>query len=505
MSLNDTIANLLVEQGRLKGQGAAASGQVWGSALSNIGKDVGQAINDAPKRAEQVAEADDAKRAREARKAFSDAMKSAPPVEQNGLKLYDVQGIGKIMSDKGYGPEFAAAAPHLDTINQSTMQFQQGRMGLVQANAAAALAAGADPELTVNALEHMKGNQVYSDQTIDGWIGRIKDNPADTVKILQFVAGPQKPTVLHEGDVAFDATNAPIPGMSVPKTAAPLNPEDKALKEGQLKEITAKLSGDIPMTPKEKADLQLQQARLRAETSHWANQDAAAEAAPTLTPEGLDAAALQWAMTGQMVPMGMGKAGAKVRTDIINRAAEKFKGLNLPSQQAAYAANKGSLVRTQGTLDNLTAFEKAAGKNIDTFIDLTKNLPDSGVPWANMPLRLLSDKMVGNEYLPALNAARQIATREVARVVNDPGLKGELTDSARKGVDDMMSGDITIAQLKQVLPVLKGDMANVHQSLGEQLKDIQNRIATPPGEEPVTTPKKLPDTVLPGFTIQRGQ
>src|SRR3989442_1758299 len=186
-------------------------------------------------------------------------------------------------------------------------------------------------------------------------------------------------------------------------------------------------------------------------------------------------------MTGQLPPMGMGKSGAVVRTKIINAAAEEYKGLDLPTQAAAYKANQVSLVHTQGTLDNLTAFENAAGKNIDTFIKLTEKLPDTGVPWANTPLRLLSDKMVGNEYLPAIDAARKIATREVARVVNDPGLKGQLTDDARKGVEGMVSGNITIRQLKQVLPVLKGDMANVHESLSDQLKAIQQRIATPPG------------------------
>ena len=68
------------------------------------------------------------------------------------------------------------------------------------------------------------------------------------------------------------------------------------------------------------------------------------------------------------------------------------------------------------------------------------------MPWANIPIRLLSDKMVGSEYLPAVNIARQVATREISRVTSDPELKGHLTEGAREAAEQMISGEITIAQ-----------------------------------------------------------
>src|ERR1035437_1133805 len=198
MSLNSTIAELMLEKGRAQAQGALGSGQAWGNAFSNIGQQVSQDITNYPKLQEQTAQIGDAQRARAARSAFSDAMKNTPPVTQDGLKLYDVQGIGQAMANAGYGPEFAAAASNLDSVNKSTISFQQGRMGLIKSGATALLASGSDPQLTDDFLNHLKGNQVYSDQTIQDWQDKIKADPSIAQKVVQYLAGPQKSEILSE-------------------------------------------------------------------------------------------------------------------------------------------------------------------------------------------------------------------------------------------------------------------------------------------------------------------
>lgn len=525
MSLNSQIADLILEKGRATAQGQAASGAAYGSALSQIG----QTVADIPKQIERAKVSAEEQRSRDARNEFAAALRDVPTLSQEGVSLFNTAGIGERMNAKGFGPEFLPAAQHLDGINAAKLQFRQAQQNVVKQGAAAVAASGNDPIIAGHFLDTLK--DVYPAEQVQQFRDLIKADPANVAKLTAYLAGPQKAEILKQGETGFNPlTHQPIPGLSVapkptqhvingqlvdeagnklgaavPKQVTPLTAEETALKIGQLSEINGKLNGTIPMSEKDKAELRLQRDKLNAEVLHWKEGD---ESAPSLTPEGLDIASRQWAMTGQMVPMGMGKAGAKVRTDIINHAADVYKGLDLPSQQAAYKANQASLVRTTGTLDNLTAFEKAANKNIDMFTELAKKLPDSGVPWANIPLRLITDKMVGAEYMPAINLARQIAMREVARVTNDPGLKGELTDSARKSVDAMVSGDITIPQLVKALPTLKQDMANVHTSLSDQVKDIAGRIATPPGGAPPTSGAPsvtVPDAVLPGFEITRGK
>jgi hypothetical protein len=202
--------------------------------------------------------------------------------------------------------------------------------------------------------------------------------------------------------------------------------------------------------------------------------------APNLTPEAKDIVAHQFAMTGQLPPMGMGKAGAKVRTDIINRSAELYKGLDLPSQQAAFKANQGSLVKMQGQRDAIGSFEETALKNLDQFLATAQKVVDTGSPMINKPLRGISAAVLGTPELAAYNAARQTVIPEFAKILSNPTLAGQLTDSARKEVESLIGPDATLAQAVAVAKILKTDSANRRQSLDDQIAAIQKRIATPP-------------------------
>lgn len=526
MPLNSEIAQLILEKGRALGQGALGSGQAWGSALSQIGQDV----ENLPKVIEQSKRDADQQRARDAQRTLSEALKpeAVPPVNQDGLKLYNVKGIGDYMAAKGFGAEFVPAAQHLDTVNQSMQQFQQARIGVIKAGATALAQSGAPPDLTDDFLEHLKGNQVYDSATIQKWQDTIKDDPSKAMAIVSYLAGPQKmETVPADASVinplqpskpVFTAPSKPGEGQhvvngqivdaqgnrvgsAVPMQARPLPPEEVALKEAQIKEIDAKLNGTVPMSEKDRAELGIQRGHLAAQVAHWNTQDAANEAAPSLTPDAIKLTARQFAMTGQLPPMGMGKSGAKVRTDIINAAADEYKNLDLPSQIAAYKSNQHSLTNVTGTLDTLTAFENTAGKNLKQFVDLAAKIPDTGVPWLNMPVRVISDKMLGSADMKAAKAAGDVALREIARVTNDPKLSGVLSDDARKAVNGLASSaDATLPQILAVAKVLQNDMANVHGSLSDQKKAIEQRIATPPGEaakEPAaaTPSSSVPDKV----------
>lgn len=206
-----------------------------------------------------------------------------------------------------------------------------------------------------------------------------------------------------------------------------------------------------------------------------------------LTGDALDQSADRYLQTGQL-PAGMRSPG--MAAAIINRAGERGAGQSIPANSAAYKANLASYENVTKTLDTLSGFESAAIKNIDMFKGLAQKLPDSGVPWLNTPLRNLDEKAVGAEWMPAINAARQIANREVARVTNDPKLSGVLSDSARGEVNAINPADATMNQILHVTDTMKQDMANVHTSLAAQKEDIGKRLgikATPASE---TAPPK---------------
>ncbi len=305
MSLNEQIANLIVEKGRAQAAGALGAGQAWSGALSQIGQGVGSAIAGIPKAQEQAKITADAQRARDARDAFSEAMKpeNVPDIVQGGVKLKDVGGIGSYMSGKGFGAEFAPAAQHLDAVNQSMQQFQQARENVVKTGAVGLLAADAPLPLIKNYLDHLSENQVYAPDTIKTWQDEFEAHPENAKKILQTIAGQQKlekvgpdESLVNPIDPTHPVFTAPPKpgegqhvvngqvvgpdgqpvGPQVPKQVTPLSDEEKALKLGQLKEINAKLSGTLPMSEKDKGELLLQRARLNAEVTHWKAEEAAA-------------------------------------------------------------------------------------------------------------------------------------------------------------------------------------------------------------------------------------
>jgi hypothetical protein len=210
-----------------------------------------------------------------------------------------------------------------------------------------------------------------------------------------------------------------------------------------------------------------------------------------LQGDALDQSADRYLQTGQL-PAGMRSPG--MAAAIINRAAQRGQGQSIAANTAAYGANKASYDNVTKTLDTLSGFENAAVKNIDMFKSLTSKLPDSGVPWINTPLRLLDEKAVGAEWMPAINAAREIANREVARVTNDPKLAGVLSDSARQEVSSMNPKDATLAQIMHVTDLMKQDMANVHSSLAMQKDDIGKRLGIQSGSN--AAPKTISQAQL---------
>ena len=230
--------------------------------------------------------------------------------------------------------------------------------------------------------------------------------------------------------------------------------------------------------------------QLRSETArHNLATEAGGDEAIQLTPAALDVTAHQYAMTGQLPPMGMGKKGAAVRTRIINRAAEIYKDLDLPSQQAAFKANQASLTTLQKQRDAIGAFEETAKKNIDIFLNTASKVVDTGSPLLNAPVRMLSAKVLGSPNQAQYDAARQVALSEIAKITSNPNLSGALSDSARHEVAAFNPDTATLKQTVAVMKLLKQDMDNRKGSLDDQLKDIRQRIAAPPAG---TTPNASP-------------
>lgn len=213
------------------------------------------------------------------------------------------------------------------------------------------------------------------------------------------------------------------------------------------------------------------------------------QAANSMSDPALDNAAEKYWTSGVLPAGGRGPAVMAQNQKIMNRAAELHSGESIVEGSAAWKANQASLVGLQKNLDAVSAFENTAKKNLDLLVTVGKKVVDSGSPWINSPLRSIGQQGLGSEELSALNAARQVAVNEVAKVTSSPGLAGQLSDTARKEVEAFLPQSATLKQTVRVAEILTQDMANRHQSYQQQIDDIHTRLKGGKASSDSSTPQ----------------
>jgi hypothetical protein len=265
---------------------------------------------------------------------------------------------------------------------------------------------------------------------------------------------------------------------------------DLAAQAAGTAKTIAETTGTIPETPAQKSARLLTEAQQKETARHNRATEAAAskdDVALTLTPEGKTLIAKQFAMTGLLPSLGSGAAGAQLRTEVINEAAKVYTGLDLASQRAAYDANKQALTGLERQRAAMGAFEETATKNLAVFLEQARKVIDTGSPYLNRPLRGLDEKLLGSPEMTAFSTARRTVIPEFAKILANPGLSGQLTDTARKEIEDVVSGDATLEQTLAAADILMRDVKNRTTSYDEAIAAVKGRIATPPGQPAAAT------------------
>ena len=203
-----------------------------------------------------------------------------------------------------------------------------------------------------------------------------------------------------------------------------------------------------------------------------------------LTPDQVDFHARAYLQGVPLPNLGMGTSGARLRQQVLGRAADLAHGETLAASRAEGQSDAGSLKRLVPQLDAVQAFENTANANLDLMLNTAKPLIDSGSPWINKPLREVETAGFGDKELAAYRAARQVAVTEIAKVTNNPSLSGQLSDTARKEVMGLIPEEATLGQVYSVAKILKQDMANRRNALIEQRTEIIRRMGGGPTAAP---------------------
>lgn len=510
----NNIARLTEARAAAIAEGQRENGRIWGGAIQNIGN----LVANYPLQQAQLAEAKQRQQigqlqlqqAQTAQQAQQRANQIIANLPKNPDGTYDA---GSLMQ------QFAGAnvpledqeryAKSLDGINQITRSFNQVKTDKVAEAADQFLSdhpkdAPITPEATHAWFAMMKDAGLQNDQDEQKFTALIGQG-VDPRTLLQRVRGLgskyqaaqaklSEPMKVGPGEIVTTpergAQGLPplISAPAIQKTEAELaadaaNPTSPTAS--QSKAALAQLQAPSLSNAQRAQDALAETQRHNREDERLSAKRIAAEGANNapidLTPAGLDAAAMNYMKTGQLPPLGMGDK--VTRKAIINRAAELGAGaeprtsLDLASNRAGFAADENSLKGLQKQRDAISAFENTALKNIDIFLNTAGKVVDTGSPLANAPARAISGKVLGSPDQAAYEAARQVALNEVAKITSNPNLSGQLSDAARKEVENFNAGSATLKQSVAVMRVLKQDMANRAAAYDTQIADIKGRIS----------------------------
>ena len=135
------------------------------------------------------------------------------------------------------------------------------------------------------------------------------------------------------------------------------------------------------------------------------------------------------AITGQLPPLGMGKAATGIRQKIIERAAQMAEGDGAGSAGAGAAdsdvgraagtkADTASLANITKIADSAAAYEDTAKKNFDTALSLAKKgIPTDMGPWINNWVQN-GETALGDPNIPPYAAALLTGANEYAKVMS---------------------------------------------------------------------------------------
>jgi hypothetical protein len=202
----------------------------------------------------------------------------------------------------------------------------------------------------------------------------------------------------------------------------------------------------------------------------------------SLTPEAIDYVAQQYISTGQLPPLGMGKAAAATRTKIINRAqaieAETgATGQEAVVRHATVKAATSSLAALTKTTSMVESFENTAKKNADLMLELApKGGGQTKMPVVNRWLQAGRKHIAGDADVANFDIALGTFADEYAKIVSGAtGAQGS-TDASRREAYERLSKYATQGQLQGGIATMKREMANRIDSLHEEKAALEATI-----------------------------
>lgn len=202
-----------------------------------------------------------------------------------------------------------------------------------------------------------------------------------------------------------------------------------------------------------------------------------------LSQDALDNGAAFLILNGRL-PMGLSRQGPEAMQAIQNRAAEMTKKAGLTPEEFAAAGpltrqKLGAYLQLEKNRNAIQAYEAMLGLNIDILKELSGKVSRTGSPYVNRPVLWLQQNATGDADVAEYLFQVQTVSTEIARVLNNPNLTGQLTDTARKELQSVVRGELNPQQMDRVLARAKVDASNRSKSFDTQADKLIKEIKDP--------------------------
>lgn len=196
-------------------------------------------------------------------------------------------------------------------------------------------------------------------------------------------------------------------------------------------------------------------------------------------------------VSGKTPPFAWGKAGEADRTAWM-QAVKRFSkddgqsGGEVAGGQADAKAGAAALTQNTKDLAAIRPYKVMLDKNAAVAIDLARKVELTDSTLANRPIQWLRANGGSDPNLREYLAQIQIVQTEAARVLNNPRLVGQLTDSARHEMQDILKGTMPLKDTERVLQRMMKDGENRVKALEDENASLKRSASGKPGAAPAS-------------------
>jgi hypothetical protein len=159
--------------------------------------------------------------------------------------------------------------------------------------------------------------------------------------------------------------------------------------------------------------------------------------------------------------------------------AAKWQGKLSATRTAASAeprADAQALKSVVSMVNSIESYQKTAALNGKKLVELADKVDTTGRPVFERWIRAGRRAVQGDPDVSEFNAQLALYVPEVAKIMNNPNLSGQLTDAARSDVQAILDQNASAAQIERVVKLFESDFGRRLGPLKEQEQKIREDL-----------------------------